>query len=127
HIGGTLFIINSHLTNLNGLNNLTSVGEIDLDSNDSLTDISALENVNPENLTRLFILYNPNLSICNLSNFCIYLSNPYNSRTISGNAGDCISEAAVNLACTPNCDAPTDLTATATSISASLGWTSDGD
>src|SRR5690606_28616504 len=47
---------------------------------------------------------------------------------ISGNAGDCISEAAVTTACIPACDAPTNLTATnITSVSATLGWTSDGN
>src|SRR5690606_15814510 len=42
--------------------------------------------------------------------------------------GDCISEAAVTAACISACDAPTNLTATnITSVSATLGWTSDGN
>src|SRR5690606_4521218 len=62
----------------------------------------------------------------NLENFCTYLAGS-GARNISDNAGDCISEAAVTTACIP-CDAPTNLTATnITSVSATLGWTSDGN
>src|SRR5690606_16128662 len=74
----------------------------------------------------LYIQNNPLLSVCNLDNFCTYLAGS-GARTISGNAGDCISEDAVTTACIP-CDAPTNLTATnITSVSATLGWTSDGN
>src|SRR5690606_32647453 len=74
----------------------------------------------------LYIQNNPLLSVCNLDNFCTYLAGS-GPRTISDNAGDCISEDAVTTACIP-CDAPTNLTATnITSVSATLGWTSDGN
>src|SRR5690606_22880514 len=75
----------------------------------------------------LYIVSNTSLSVCNLENFCTYLAGS-GLRTISGNAGDCISEASVTTACIPACDAPTNLTATnITSVSATLGWTSDGN
>src|SRR5690606_21607117 len=64
----------------------------------------------------------------NLDNFCTYLAGS-GLRTISGNAGDCISEAAVNAACSPAppCDAPTNLsTSNVTSVSATLNWSGTG-
>src|SRR5690606_19584108 len=118
------------LTNLNGLDNLTSVVGLNIISNPSLIDISGLQNINPATIIPSYGMYitnNPQLSICNLPNFCEYLAGS-GDRYIAGNAGDCISEAAVTAACTPACDAPTNLTATnITSVSATLGWTSDGN
>src|SRR5690606_9775852 len=128
-VGGFLYIgSNSSLTDLDGLSNLTSVGaDLVIRSNSSLTDISGLENINPSTFNHLEIKDNPNLSVCNLENFCTYLAGS-GPRTILGNAGYCISEAAVTTACIPACDAPTNLTATnITSVSATLGWTSDGN
>src|SRR5690606_31989399 len=116
-VGGFLAIYNnSSLTNLDGLSNLTSVGaDLVISSNYSLTDISGLQNIDPASILStygygLYIQNNPLLSVCNLDNFCTYLAGS-GPRTISGNAGDCISEAAVTTACIP-CDAPTNLTAT---------------
>src|SRR5690606_20655128 len=56
----------------------------------------------------LRIVNNPLLGVCNLPNFCAYLQGS-GSRAISGNAGDCISEAAVLDACdlSGNCDSYT--------------------
>ncbi|RYZ79242.1 MAG: hypothetical protein EOP04_28145 [Proteobacteria bacterium] len=48
----------------------------------------------------LTIQNNPMLSVCNLPNLCTYLQNSSNPREISGNAGNCISSAAVTTACT---------------------------
>src|SRR5690606_37323692 len=133
-VGGHLTInSNSSLTNLDGLSNLTSVGGyLYIQSNSSLTDISGLQNIDPASILEaygvgLYIVDNTSLSVCNLPNFCTYLQGS-GARNISGNAGDCISEAAVTAACIPPCDTPTNLTATnITSVSATLGWTSDGN
>src|SRR5690606_18327572 len=132
-VGGYLRIYNnSNLTDLDGLSNLTSIGGyLVIESNSSLTDISGLQNIDPASILStngfgLYIVGNTSLSVCNLENFCTYLAGS-GPRTISGNAGDCISEAAVTTACIP-CDAPTNLTATnITSVSATRGWTSDGN
>src|SRR5690606_12802730 len=130
-IGGALYIQTNSLTNLDGLSALESInGDLGIYNNPLLTDISGLQNIDPatilpSNGLGLYILNNPLLSVCNLDNFCTYLQGS-GPRTISFNAGDCISVAAVNAACLP-CDAPTALTATATSVSATLGWTSTGN
>src|SRR5690554_7141688 len=106
-IGGYLvFYNNPNLTNLNGLSNLTSVGaDLVIVFNSSLTDISGLQNIDPTSILStyyglgLYIMNNSSLSVCNLENFCTYLAGS-GARTISNNAGDCISEAAVTTACT---------------------------
>src|SRR5690606_29882183 len=67
-------------------------------NNSSLTNISGLENINPSTFNYLGIIDNTSLSVCNLENFCTYLAGS-GLRTISDNAGDCISEAAVTTAC----------------------------
>src|SRR5690606_10808477 len=117
-VGGYLSIgSNPNLTNLDGLSNLTSVGgDLGIYDNLSLTDISGLQNIDPASILStyglgLYIVGNTSLSVCNLENFCTYLAGS-GPRTISDNAGDCISEAAVTTACIPPCDAPTNLTAT---------------
>src|SRR5690606_11901415 len=105
-VGGYLYIgSNSNLTNLDGLSNLTSVGaDLVILSNSSLTDISGLQNIDPASILStyygvgLYIVGNTSLSVCNLENFCTYLAGS-GARNISGNAGDCISEAAVTTAC----------------------------
>src|SRR5690606_32012525 len=111
-VGGYLRInANSSLDDLDGLSNLTSVrADLVIEYNPSLTDISGLQNIDPASILStyglgLYIVGNTSLSVCNLENFCTYLAGS-GPRTISDNAGDCISEAAVTTACIPACDAP---------------------
>jgi len=103
-VGGYLAIYSTSASNLNGLHNLTSIlVDIDIRSNSVLSDISALQNTsfNPDGTFGLTIINNPAISVCNLPNFCTYLTNPAatHPRNISGNAGDCITEQAVVDAC----------------------------
>lgn len=103
-IGGWIAIYHNSLTTLNGLQNLTAIGkDIDIRDNAVLTDISALKNTSfsPADGFGLTIKDNASLSVCDLPNFCDYLTNPSatHPRTISGNAGDCITEQAVKDAC----------------------------
>src|SRR5690606_32750100 len=120
-IGGALYIQANSLTNLDGLSALESInGDLGIYNNAVLTDISGLQNIDPATILPtnglgLYILNNPLLSVCNLDNFCTYLQGS-GPRTISFNAGDCVSVTAVTATCVP-CDAPTALTATATSVS----------
>jgi hypothetical protein len=101
-IGTEILILECHgLTNLNGLSNLTSMnGYLGIDYNQSLTDISGLQSINPAGIDTLAVTNNPLLTLCNLPNFCEYLTGS-GARTIIGNAGDCLNEAAVATACTP--------------------------
>lgn len=95
---------NSALTNLNGLTQVLNIGGfLQVWNNASLTDISGLKNISSTSITAdgLYIIENPSLEVCNLPNFCDYLSNPESThpRTIANNAGDCISEQTVKTAC----------------------------
>lgn len=96
-------ISNPVLTNLDGLSNLINVnGYIKISENDQLNDISGLKNIDPSSIRiyyGLSIIDNVNLSVCNLPNFCTYLSDPSNTRNISGNLVQCVNEAAVIAAC----------------------------
>jgi hypothetical protein len=100
---------NNSLTSLSGLENLTSLfsdGHIHIYNNLVLTDISALQNLNPENIlpiaseeyVGLYIVDNPLLEVCNLSNICTFLQNGGESE-ITGNAGSCIDEQTLTNAC----------------------------
>src|SRR5690606_25772575 len=135
-IGGyRLISVNSQLTNLDGLIALESInGDLLIYDNPVLTDISGLQNIDPNSILStsygvgLYIQNNPLLSVCNMDNFCTYLQGS-GLRTISGNAGDCISEAAVNAACNPAppCDAPANLTVSGIiNNKATINWTNSG-
>ncbi|MCD8539282.1 MAG: cadherin-like beta sandwich domain-containing protein [Leadbetterella sp.] len=92
---------NAQLENLNGLSSVTNARSsyIYIWKNTVLTDISGLQNINPATINGLTISDNPQLSVCNLPNFCTYLQGS-GARAISGNATDCISVAAVTTTCT---------------------------
>jgi len=108
NIGGNIALINNTvLANLDGLSNVTGIGgDLYIQNNTVLTDISGLQNIDPETIgvyDGLYIVDNPSLSVCNLPNFCEYLSNPANTKTIGNNATDCISPEAVTNACAGSC------------------------
>src|SRR5690606_2118188 len=131
-LGGFIAITdNPQLINLNGLSSLTSIAaDINIQNNNVLNNIAGLQNINPATIQSVFgyglyLVNNPQLSVCDLGNFCTYLSNPLNVRTISGNAGDCVSEVAVMAACN-SCETPFNFDTPVTSVSASLNWTGTG-
>ena len=130
HIGGWIAIYNNSITTLNGLHNLIAIGkDIDIRNNVVLTDISALKNTSfsPADGFGLTINNNASLSVCNLPNFCVYLTNPSatHPRVISGNAGDCITEQAVKDACNGTNIPDGDVCSTAVSIQSLFGHPQD--
>src|SRR5690606_3124641 len=123
---------NSLLTNLNDLSGLTYVyNNLQIYNNNVLTDISGLQNLDLGVLGGYYGLYikdNINLSACNLPNSCTYLANPENPTTISGNAGGCLNDFAMMVACAPPCELPTNLSAgDMTADSVTLSWTSSAN
>jgi hypothetical protein len=101
--GGLLVHNNSSLIQLNGLGAITSIGgALSLVGNAQLSDITDLWRIAPATITGsgLTILNNPVLSFCNLSNFCVYLSNSSNLRNISGNKDGCSAEGYIAQGCT---------------------------
>lgn len=105
-VAGGIYIGETNLTNLNGLQNITHVGhDVRIRNNPLLTDISGLSNLNSDFVAwtgfGLEIRNNPLLSTCNLPNFCSYLLNSSNFRTILNNAGNCAADATMVQLCTP--------------------------
>jgi uncharacterized repeat protein (TIGR01451 family) len=98
-------ISNTKLVNLNGLHNLVSIYEdgpvtatLALYDNELLTDISALEHINPTDLHTISITNNPSLSNCSLLNFCSALNNLESSQ-LWGNGTGCNSIEEISLGC----------------------------
>lgn len=101
--GRNFEIENTALTSLAGLENLTCVKfDMIIGNNDSLSDISALANVDHIGIDSLSIYNNPNLSDCNIESVCDYISNdkPY---SVYNNVGDCDTPVRI----INNCDAGT--------------------
>lgn len=106
---GIDIVFNNSLITLSGLDSLVSVPEIFIVGNSQLSDISALGNIVPDTIGLyygLVIFGNLSLSVCNLPNFCTYLT--YDAtiypRNIKGNAENCVSEQAVLNSCNLNID-----------------------
>lgn len=106
-INGPLGIAGILIENLDALSNLTEInGDLAIIGNPNLLDISGLENIDPATILDvegigLAITQNSLLSVCNISNLCTYLTfdETTHPRTISDNAGDCITEQAMIDAC----------------------------
>src|SRR5690606_10001520 len=138
-IHGGLYIGYTALTNLNGFSNLTTIngGWISLYGNEYLEDISGLSNVDLSYLTPveeydgIYIEANPLLSVCNLPNFCEYLSNnpATHPRAILDNAEGCHDQEAVAIACLEPfpCLAPVGINDMTTSNKAIISWSSIGN
>lgn len=103
-IAGDLSISTTSLTSLNGLHNLTTVASIEISENELLVNIAALENIDPVTIQGLTITRNRDLSVCDLPNFCTYLSDISNPRSVYDNAGNCYSMLTLATAC--NIQAP---------------------
>jgi len=113
-ISGSLWISTYALTNLEGLNNLTTLigdfyltnnkvlknvldlenlttigGELKIIKNDSLHSLDGLDNINANSISKLSIFNNNSLSVCNIQSICEYLISPNGETLISSNAYGC--------------------------------------
>lgn len=100
-IGGDLKInSNDALTSLTGLDSISSIGgELRIVFNQSLTDITGLENIEPGSITNLSIVYNSNLSNCDVWSICQYLSDTSATAEIHNNADTCNSRDEIQEDC----------------------------
>ena len=99
-IGRDLSIWSNTLTNLTALNNLTSIGgNLFIEYNDALTSLTGLNNIDAGSITNLYVSGNGSLSTCEMQSICDYLANPNGGITISDNAMGCDSKAEVQSAC----------------------------
>jgi len=124
---------NALLQSLDGLTNVNSInGYIHIEGNAVLSSITGLSNIPATSIsgtTGILIKDNPNLSVCNIPNFCTYFGNPSGShpRTISGNKTTCLDVAAVTADCIA-CNVPINVAvANMNSTSANLTWQGDGN
>ena len=94
---------NQRLTSLDGLEGLTSFDTVKeaylmINNNPALTNISAVEQLNPETISKLFIENDSLLSYCAISNLCSYLSTS-GLATIRDNGKGCDTREEIIAAC----------------------------
>ena len=83
---------NDSLTNLNGLEGVTSVGGLNIYDNLVLDDLTGLDNIAADSLSFLNISENPSLSTCDIQSICEYLVVPNGTIDIHDNAPGCNSQ-----------------------------------
>ena len=113
-IGEYLYIGNTVACALPNFPSLTNIGPPSPVGNrttgfyiDNNTNISSLPTLSSSTMidSTVRIANNPNLSYCSIQAVCDFLQGTHD-RNISGNAGDCLDEAAVSAACTGNLPYP---------------------
>ena len=91
---------NHALTNLHGLENLTSInGKLGIICNEGLTSLSGLDNIAANSIQELSIRFNESLSHCAVQSVCNYLLAPNGTTYISSNAPGCNSPEEVQDSC----------------------------
>ncbi len=93
---------NPALADVTGLSALEYVGrQLVLESNEALESLTGLDNIHPDSITELYLVFSPKLSECDVESICNYLKiSPEMPAFISGNASGCASRAEVEAACT---------------------------
>lgn len=91
---------NPNLTSLAGLEGLTSIGGyLGIGRNNTLTNLSGIDNIDANSMDALYIYDNISLSMCEVQSVCDYLSVPGGTVEISGNTTGCNSQEEVEQAC----------------------------
>jgi len=99
---------NTSLGSLSALSNVANIsGYIQLTNNDALTSLMGLENINPDGITQITVMNNPNLSMCSASSICGHIEDD-GSTTFSNNAAGCNSLTEVTDICTVSTHSPHD-------------------
>jgi hypothetical protein len=102
-IGETLTIWdNDVLTSLTGLNNLTSIGgKLEIIGNEILASLMGLDYIDAASINYVAIKDNIILTTCEVQSICDYLAAPGGTIEIHDNATGCNSQLEVEKACTP--------------------------
>jgi hypothetical protein len=104
-VGGGILINGPGITNLNGLNVLTSInGSLCITANDFLDSLTGIHNIDAGSIVSLTITYNAGLSDCEVKSICDYLANPGSIIEIHDNATGCNNQEEVHLDCTFSLD-----------------------
>ncbi len=89
-----------NITNLNGLNTLTSIGgDLEIINTADLMSLAGLDKIDASSISNLFIRNNDSLSYCEVKSICDYLANPNGNIYIEYNATGCNSKEEVEEAC----------------------------
>lgn len=97
---------NHHLKNLTGLSSLNKInGYLSVSENDSLVSLDGLGPIHPDSLSNLYLTNSKSLSICSHESICAYLSRG-GTNVISANALGCGSSFQVSKSCNPDADCP---------------------
>ena len=93
---------NDNLNSIAGLSSVDEInGEVSVFHCDNLSSLSGLENIDEQSITDLTLLDNENLNSCSLGNICTYLTNNIGPATIELNAEGCNTENEITDACAP--------------------------
>mgnify|MGYP001138399013 CR=1 FL=1 len=98
-IGNLWIWTNNGLTSLIGLENLTSAGGLLIMENESLNTLTGLDNIAASSIESLYIWDNPLLSSCEVQSICDFLAAPNGEVIIDNNAPGCNSPEEVIVAC----------------------------
>ena len=100
-IGGDLILQNNgDLVEIEGLINLTSIGgSLNITNNDDLPTLSGLDNIDHNSMDEIIIIYNSQLSICDVESICAFLLNETGFATIYSNFPGCNSSDEIEEAC----------------------------
>jgi hypothetical protein len=91
---------NDALSSINGLENLASIsGDLRIENNIALTSLAGLDSITGESITYLEIKNNILLTECDVQSICDYLVSPNGSYDISDNASGCNNPQEVADAC----------------------------
>ena len=100
-INGNIDIIsNWELENLIGLLGLNQInGTITIIDNNTLTSLQGLNNIDPNTITGISIIFNNDLSTCEVESICEYLSNPNFIASVGNNSDNCYTVQNIIEAC----------------------------
>jgi len=87
------------LTSISALSNLESIAGSIFISETGLTSLEGLDNITPSSIANLSIYQNGSLSTCNVESICNYLLSPSGTVNIYNNAEGCNSPPEIAMAC----------------------------
>jgi hypothetical protein len=107
-IGGELKILQCNsLQNLSGLESLRTIGGLLwLEENNALESLTGIDSINSEELEGIRIIYNPQLSECDVESICDFLVGSNENITVYLNGPGCNNSVEIEEACFASADEP---------------------
>ncbi|MDQ3015184.1 MAG: hypothetical protein M3R25_00440, partial [Bacteroidota bacterium] len=100
-VSGPIVIVeNTNLTSVIDFSGVTTnQGFIHIQNNPALTSIYGLHNLNAANITFLYLMQCPQLSICGVQSICNYLNSGTSNFVITGNTTGCLNKPDIQANC----------------------------